>query len=206
MVSSARFTRQVDAALKPVLAADDHLIASARVVSGSRRTVAAVNAALVVVGAVVGATVAPAAQLSTLWLSELLIAIGFLGPYCVTAWMLPPTFIAVTREQLICGGLKAFRRQTISPIALPLSAAMMTDYRAGRHTTSIAVNLPGRGPLQLHALGRRRQPDLENVLMWAHAAGVPIRAKPSRRRRSPLSLDYGTSLTGLPQWSNWPDD
>jgi hypothetical protein len=180
MVSSARFTRQADVALRPVLAKGDQLVAVARVVSGPPPyTVAVLGALATIIAWVIAAVVAPATQLSTLWLAVLLATTAFAGPYFVTAWIQPPAYIGVSRQQLICARLTAFRQVPAEIVATPLSAVVIHNYRHGRRTTSITLEVPGTRPLRLHAI-RRRQRDLEQVLTWVRMAGVPIAEKSSR--------------------------
>jgi hypothetical protein len=205
MVSSARFARQVDEALVPVLAEGDRLLAGARVVTGPPPVLVAIAAPIL--GMIVGSDIATTFGSATPspWLGALNAGLWILAALVIATGQ-RPMFIAISRQQLICARLTVVRRRPVRVVTVPLTAARIDRYRGGPAMTSIAVKPPGERLLCLHAVGRKRQPGLDDVLMWARRAGVPIGTRPRRRRRPPPSLDYGTSLTGLPQWSNWPDD
>lgn len=177
-MSSARFVRQVDAALKPVLAEGDRWISGARVVRGVPPQPVAVISA--VVAAFAGGAAAVLAQKLSAnplepspWLAGLLAgaASGLVAQARV--WIQRPTFLAVSRQQLICAGLTVFRQRPVRIVAVPLSAAAIDRCSHGPRTTSITLRLPGRRPLRLHGFARR-QPDLDLVLYWAQLAGVPV--------------------------------
>jgi len=204
VVSSARFARRVDAALKPVLADDDSWIAAARVVSGPPPVLVTIAAAIL--GMVVGSDIATTFGSATPspWLGALNAGLWILSALVIASGQ-RPMFIAISRQRLICGRLTAVRQRPVRVVTVPLTAARIDRCRRGLRGTSIAVKLPGKGMLYLHAIGRKRQPDLDNVLMWVRRAGVPIGTRPGRRRQPPArNLDYG-SLAGVPQLSGWPD-
>jgi hypothetical protein len=213
-LTSARFTRQVDAALKPMLTEDDHLIAGARVVSGPlplrialAGAVAGTAAGWVIVA--VARHLVFAAAAPPVWVALLLALPPVLAPSAIIACVRRPMLVAISRQQLICARLTAFWQRPVSIVTMPLSASAIVGYRSSALSTSIAVSLPGLGLTRLHAIGSERQLELNDVMRLARAAGVPISATPRRTQRRPERTappDYGAALTGLPQWSRWPAD
>jgi hypothetical protein len=210
VVSSARFARQVDAALAPILAADDRLIAGASVVSGVPPFPMLVCGGPIA-GLIAGVTYAVARSLwpgypleSSLWMVALLAAPSAALPSWITFWLQRPTYIAVSRQQLICARLTAFRQRPVQIRTVLLSAARIDGYRWGSKTTSVTVTLPGARSLRLHGF-RRRQTDLDRVLMFVAMAGVPIASKPGGKRRQTSALASDPWASSLPQWSRWPE-
>jgi len=212
VVSSVRFVRLVDAALKPVLTDNDRIVASARVVSGPPPAPIAlavffVNAAAWPGAGMVANRLTPGSLPPPIWL---LVALG-LTPILVLALIVAcvqrARFLAISSQQLIYARLTAFRRP-IRVVSVPLSEARVDGCRRGPRTTTIILTLAGKR-LRLHGFAKR-QDDLDEVLYLASAAGVPVVAAAQRGRRGRRSLqppfDYGASLTGLPQWSRWPAD
>jgi hypothetical protein len=202
MVSSARFTRQADAALKPVLAADDRLVAGARVLSGPPPLPVAFGAALAA-GALssAGTTLTRLSSLSAFWHVLVAVVIVATVPPCIQLCLQRPIFIAISRQQLICARLTTFRQRPVRILTAPLSVATIDDYSLGSWSTSMTLTLPGRRrSLRLHGF-RRRQTDLDQVLMWAATAGVPIASKRDQTT-DPASHPWASSP---PEWSPWPE-
>jgi hypothetical protein len=202
MVSSRRFTRQVDVAVAPILADDDRLIAGARVLSGPPPLPVAFGAVLAG-GALASAatTLTRLSSLSAFWHVLVAVVIVATVPPCIQLCLQRPMFIAVSRQQLICARLTAFRQRPVRTLTASLSVATIDDYSLGSWSTSITLTMPGRRrPLRLHGF-RRRQTDLDQVLMWAATAGIPIASKRDQTT-DPASHPWASSP---PQWSRWPD-
>lgn len=201
--NSARFVRQVDAALAPVLSADDGLIAGARVVTGPSPGPMAFVAAGVTGNLLTVATSlarpAPGAEVWAPALAGLILA-------AIQGYIQRPMFVGISRDQLICVRLTAFRRRPLRVATMPLSVAVIDHYTRHSRTTSVTISPPGSRRLRLHASGRKRQAQLDCVLQRAAAAGVPIRTQRRGGRVPTAPVDYGPSLAGLPQWSPWPAD
>jgi hypothetical protein len=210
VVNSARFARQVDAALKPILAADDRLIASARLVSGPPPApvafgLAFLNAGIWATAGIVANRLTTGAFASSAWTVAALALPATVVLAVIACCLQRPMFLAVSRQQLICARLTAGRQRPVRMVTVPLSAARIDSYRSGPNTTSITIDLPGTGRLHLHGY-RKQKSELDNVLMPARMAGVPIGAARRRGRRSTATpTDYGPSLAGLPRWSRWPE-
>jgi hypothetical protein len=211
VVSSARFARQVDATLAPILAADDRLIAGASVVSGVPPFPMLVFGGPIA-GLIAGVTYAVARSLwpghalePSLWMVALLAAPSAALPSWITFWLQRPTYIALSRQQLICARLTAFRQRPVRVRTVPLSAARIDGCRWGSKTTSVTVTLPGARPLRLHGFGRQRRPALDQVLTWAATAGVTVASKPGGKRDQTSALAADPWASSLPQWSRWPD-
>jgi hypothetical protein len=209
-VTSARFTQRVDAALKPVLAEDDHLIAGASVVTGPPPAPIAlgtflINAAAWPVAGVVANILTPGTIPPPIWL---IVVLG-LSPILVFALIVSsvqrPRFLAISRRQMIYARLTPFRKRPAGIVTVPLNGARIDSCRRGPRTTSITLNVT-RKRLRLHGFAKK-QDDLDEVIYLARAAGVPIVAMAPRVRRSlQPPFDYGPSLSGLPEWSRWPAD
>lgn len=112
------------------------------------------------------------------WLSTVVVAAGDALLVAVMVLAQRPRFIAVSGRRLIFARLTRFRQRPVRIIAVPLSAAEIHSYRGDRYTTSVTLKLPEHRRVRLHAY-RRRQADLEQVLMRARAAGVTFAAKPN---------------------------